>query len=101
MVREDEITRLEYLGQKWSREEPEIRDWACNIHADKIVAIDILIEHTKKGSKKHKLLKIIREIILKQGKALYIQNADPFTNLCIKVGSSLRRAKFKNDRRRS
>jgi len=95
MVKEEEITRLEYLGQKWSSQEPEIRDWACNIHADKIVAIDILIEHTKKGSKKRKLLEAIREIILKQGKALYIQSSDTFTNLCIKVGSTLRRAKFK------
>jgi len=94
MVKEDEITRLEYLGQKWSSQKPIIRDYACNVNADKIVALDILIEHTKEGSKKRKLLEEIRKILLNQGEALYIKNSDTFTNLCIKVGSSLRRAKF-------
>ena len=94
MVEEEKITRLEYLGQKWSSQEPEIRDYACNVNADKIVALDILIKHTKEPKKK-KLLEAIREILLKQGEALYIQGSDTFTNLCIKVGSTLRRAKFK------
>jgi len=94
MVKEEEITRLEYLGQKWSSKKPHIKDYACNLNADKIVALDVLIKYTKDGKKK-KLLKAIRKILLKQGEALYIQSSDTFTNLCIKVGSTLRRANFK------
>lgn len=94
MPKEDEITRLEYLGQKWSSQKPKIKDWACNIYADKTVAIDVLIEALPESSRQRKILEKVKKLLIDVGEALYIKNSDTFTNLCIKVGSSLRRAKF-------
>jgi len=94
MRREEELTRLEYLGQKLATQKPILRDYACNINADKVVALDILIETLSEDSEKRKVLEKIRDILIRQGEALYIMQSDIFTNLCIKVGSTVRRVKF-------
>jgi len=95
MVRkQEEITRLEYLGQKWSSKKPIIKDYACNVNADKLVALDVILKKMPKDSKERKILENVREILLIQGEALYIRSSDPFTNLCIKVGSTIRKVKF-------
>jgi len=95
MVRDQELTKLEYLGQRLSSQKPILRDYAFNLNADKIVALDILIESLPEKSRKRKVLEKVREILLRQGEALFIQQADPFTQLCIKVGSTLRKVSFK------
>jgi len=90
MRKDEELTRLEYLGQKLAEQKPILRDYALNVNADKVVAIDILIEALPKGSKKRKVLEKVREILIRQGEALYIMQSDIFTNLCIKVGSTVK-----------
>ena len=94
-MRDEELTKLEYLGQRLSSQKPILRDYACNLNADKIVALDILIKSLPETSKRRKTLEKVREILLAQGEALWIQNADNFTQLCIKVGSTIRRVSFK------
>jgi len=92
--KEDELTRLEYLGQRLAIQKPKLRDFALNMNADKIVAIDTFLRFLPENSKQRKILMLIREILIEQGEALYIQNSDVFTNLCIKVGSTIKRVKF-------
>ena len=87
----DRITALEFLGQRWSGRDPSIRDYACNFYADKIAGIDVLIESLPEDSKKRRLLERVRKILIKQGEALWIMHADPFTQLCLKVGSTVRK----------
>ncbi|MEM3592161.1 MAG: hypothetical protein QW702_08730 [Candidatus Bathyarchaeia archaeon] len=95
--REEELTRIEYLGQRLASQKPILRDYALNLNADKIVAIDMLIEDLPENSKQRKILEKVRKILLAQGEALYIMHADTFTNLCIKVGSTIRRISFRRD----
>lgn len=60
-------------------------DLACNVFADKIVLLDILIENADdKGMIED--LKMVREIIRKRGEAMWIMKADTVTNLSVKVG---------------
>jgi len=93
MRNKDELTQLEYLGQKLAEQKPRLRDYALNLNANKVVAIDILLDLLP-NSKQKKMLEKLREILIKQGEALYIMQSDIFTNLCIKVGSTIRRVKF-------
>jgi len=67
MVRDEELTKLEYLGQRLSSQKPILRDYACNLNADKVVALDILIKSLPEGSKKRRILEKVREILLAQG----------------------------------
>ena len=94
MRNKDELTQLEYLGQKLAEQKPRLRDYALNLNANKVVAIDILLDLLPKDSKQRKILEKLREILIKQGEALYIMQLDIFTNLCVKVGSTIRRIKF-------
>ncbi|MCS7106205.1 MAG: hypothetical protein NZ942_02735 [Candidatus Aenigmarchaeota archaeon] len=94
--KDDELTRIEYLGQRLASQKPELRDYALNLNADKIVAIDMLLKIIN-NEKQRKILEIIRGILLAQGEALYIKNSDIFTNLCIKVGSTIRRVSFSKE----
>mgnify|MGYP000238679118 CR=1 FL=1 len=91
MRRDEEITRVEMLGQRWSGRDPIIKDYACNVYADKIVALDILIKRLPEGSRRRRVLEEVREILLAQGQALWIMQADTFTQLAIKVGSTVRK----------
>lgn len=93
MVRKDEeLTRIEYLGQRLATQKPELRDYALCSNAEKIAVLDILIQHT--SGKQRKILKNVREILLRLGEAQYIMNADVFTNLTIKVGSTIKKVSF-------
>lgn len=94
--KENEITRLEYLGQRLAVQKPELRDYALNLNADKIASIDILLE-IMGNTKQREMLKTIRQILIKQGEALYIMNSDTFTNLCIKVGSTIKKVSFSKE----
>jgi hypothetical protein len=95
--KEEELTRLEYLGQRLATQKPKLRDFALNLNADKIVAIDIFLRFLPENSKQRRILELIREILIEQGEALYIQNSDVFTNLCIKVGSTIRKVSFSKE----
>lgn len=95
------ITSLEYLGQKWSSKKPIIKDYACNTYGDRIGALDVLLEYLPKDSKDKAKFELIRKMLVNLGEALYIQRCDPFTQLCIKIGSTMRRASFDRNKTNS
>ncbi len=81
----DEFRTAFFLGERYAQKDPSVQDLACNVFADKIVLLDLLIEHCDdKGLKED--LQTVREIIKKRGEALWIKKADTVTNLSIKVG---------------
>jgi len=83
-LKADELTCI-LLGQKWSVRDPSIRDYGCNLFADKVAAIDILLEHVK-DEKLRKLLQDARSILVRRGTALWIMKSDPLTQLAIRLG---------------
>jgi len=90
MRRDEELTRIEYLGQRLATQKPELRDYAMNVYADAIASLDFLAEHVFKGKDKTNL-EFTRNFLLKLGEARYIRDhADVFTNLALKVGSTIR-----------
>lgn len=90
----DEFRTSFFLGERWGQQDKKIRDLACNVFADKIVLLDLLIENSDDPDMKEDL-KMVREIILKRGEALWIRKADTVTNLSIKVGMRIEKKSLK------
>jgi len=86
MSSEEELSCI-LLGQKWSLREQNIKDYGCNVFADKIALIDVILEKVQDSNTK-KLLEDIRSILVKRGTALWIMKADPLTNLAIRIGKT-------------
>lgn len=74
-----------------SRKYPYITDYACNFYADKLAQLDILIENINEAELKE-TLKLAREILKRQGEALWFMKAGELTNLGAKLGSQIREA---------
>jgi len=90
-LKENELRRLELLGQRLSTLKPKLKDYACNDNAPKLLAIDIMLMefYPKSEKRKRKVLETVRRILLYQGEGLWVHNADALTQLAIKVGSNI------------
>lgn len=86
---------LQTLAQQVAKKYPFISDYACNVYADKIAQLDVLIEHVDGEAKEQ--LKLAREILLKQGTALWFMNAGELTNLGAKLGSVIRESAWNQE----
>lgn len=84
---------LQTLAQQVSRKFPYISDYACNVYADKLAQLDIIIEQIDDAEAKE-ALEIAREILKRQGEALWFMQAGELTNLGAKLGSVIRESKW-------
>ena len=86
MSREIDIGRfIELLGSLWASKNERIQDYACNLYADKLATLDLLLDEIDDEELK-KDLELIRNILKVKGEALWIMQADILTNLAIKTG---------------
>ena len=85
------MQHIQTLGQKLVAKTPELADYACNVFADKIAMLDIVIDTLNPETDSKKLiglLRLTREHIKRKGEALWIMHADTLTNLGLKVGKT-------------
>lgn len=86
----DEFRTAFFLGERWGQKDKRIQDLACNVFADKIVLLDLLMEYAEDDGMKEDL-ETVREILRRRGEALWIMKADTVTNLSIKVGMRIKK----------
>jgi len=84
-----EMQHIQTLSQKLvaKREFAHFKDYACNVYADKLALLDIIIIEEKDEEIKEMLEKV-REQRKRLGEALWIMHADVLTNLGLKVGKT-------------
>ncbi|MEM1590275.1 MAG: hypothetical protein QW175_07645 [Candidatus Bathyarchaeia archaeon] len=82
---------LQTLAQQVARKYPYLTDYACNVYADKLAQLDVIIELADDPEEKE-VLETVRKIVKRQGEALWFMQAGELTNLGLKLGSSLREA---------
>jgi hypothetical protein len=80
-----EQQHIQTLGQKLVAKRPELKDYACNVFADKVAMLDLAIEQ-QDDPEILEVLKRLRMQLLKKGEAAWIMHADVLTNLGLKVG---------------
>ena len=83
---------LQTLAQAVARKYPEITDYACNVYADRIAQLDLIIEILKaEGVSKSEIEEIqtVRKYYVKLGTALWFMQAGELTNLGAKLGSKI------------
>lgn len=87
---------LQTLAQQVSRKLPYISDYACNVYADKLAQLDIIIEEVDDAETKE-ILQIARKVLKRQGEALWFMQAGELTNLGAKLGSVIREAEWNRE----
>jgi len=80
-----EQQHIQTLGQKLVSKRPELKDYACNLYADKVAMLDLEIEQ-QDDPEIVEVLKKLRMQLLRKGEASWIMHADVLTNLGLKVG---------------
>ena len=83
-----ETQTLQTLSQKLASKRSDLADYACNLNADKLAYLDLMIKAYANDAEFVEWLKAIREQVKLQGEALWIMNADVLTNLGLKVGKT-------------
>ena len=76
---------IELLGSLWASKNQRIQDYACNLYADKIATLDLIMEEID-DEEIRKDLELIRKMLKVKGEALWIMQSDILTNLAIKTG---------------
>jgi len=86
------MQHIQTLSQKLvqKREFAHFKDYACNVYADKLALLDIIIMEEQDGEIRE-MLERVREQRKRLGEALWIMHADVLTNLGLKVGNTGRR----------
>jgi len=79
---------IQTLAQAVAQKIGYISDYACNVNADKLAQIDILLGQVDDEEVKEQL-KLAREILKRQGEALWFMQAGELTNLGAKLGSKI------------
>ena len=93
-MKEEELRRLELLGQKLATKKPRLQDYACNDFTPKLLIIDVALKFLPKNSEERETLQKIREILLEYGEGMWVHGSDSLTQLAIKVGSTIKKVKF-------
>jgi len=83
----DEFRHFQLLAQRWAERDPRLKDYACNLHAPKLAALDDIIDKLEDGPLKQRLQEV-RETLKRQGEVMWIIHADIVTNLALKVGKT-------------
>lgn len=88
---------LQTLAQEVARKYGYVSDYACNVNADKIAQIDILLEIFGDDAEIKAELEMVREILKRQGEALWFMQAGELTNLGAKLGSKIVEASWSQE----
>jgi len=86
----DEFREKRLLGSIWAENDPEVRDYACNVFATEVAKWNIVKflaqERGELDEEIEKGVEIIKTILKKRGEALFIRkHADILTQLGIKA----------------
>jgi len=92
-----EFKHFQLLAQRWAARDKRLMDYACNLMAPKLVALDNYIDSLNDGDPVKKRLKQIRELLKKIGEVQWILSADIVTNLALKVGKTTKEADVKKE----
>ena len=85
---DNEMGNILTLGQKATKENPELRDYACNVYAPQIAQINCMIELFKDDAETKATLESLKNQMISLGRALWMKNSDPLTNLGALVGNA-------------
>lgn len=91
---------IQALSQQLSHKIPYISDYACNVFADKIAQLDFVIEEIEDSEVK-RVLEKAREILLRQGTALWFMQAGELSNLGARLGTTTKEASLKGRKERA
>lgn len=84
---------LQTLSQQVAKKYPYLTDYACNINADKLAQLDLMIEMLD-DPEIREILNIARQVVKRQGEALWFMQAGEITNLGLKLGSVIRESRW-------
>jgi hypothetical protein len=83
---------IQTLAQQVARKFPEVTDYACNVYADRVAHLDIVIDVLKReGVSESELQKVrdVRQYYVKIGTALWFMQSGELSNLGAKLGSKI------------
>lgn len=88
---------LQTLAQSVAEREEDISDYACNVFADKIAEIDIVLMGLDENEDKELIeeLNALREAYKRIGTALWFMEAGELSNLGARLGSSIQHHKVR------
>jgi len=87
---------LQTLSQAVAERETEISDYACNIYADKIAQINLVLDLLSPGDTKNRAPLIELKIFYKKiGTALWFMKSGELSNLGARLGSTVQRHKVR------
>jgi hypothetical protein len=86
-----EAIYLQTLAQSVAEREHDVNDYACNIYADKIAKINVLLELLDPETDKELIeqLTMFKQVYRKLGTALWFMQAGELTNLGARLGSTI------------
>jgi len=94
-----EAIYLQTLAQSVAEKERDVNDYACNIYADKIAKINVLLElldpETDRGFIEQ--LNALKQVYKKLGTALWFMQAGELTNLGARLGSTIKQYKVREE----
>jgi hypothetical protein len=94
-----EAIYLQTLAQSVAEKERDVNDYACNIYADKIAKINVLLElldpETDRGFIEQ--LNALKQTYKKLGTALWFMQAGELTNLGARLGSTIKQYKVREE----
>lgn len=87
-----EAIYLQTLAQSVAERERDVNDYACNIYADKIAKINVLLELLDPETDKDFIERLIalKQTYKKLGTALWFMKAGELTNLGARLGSNIK-----------
>lgn len=92
-----EALYLQTLAQSVAERERDVNDYACNIYADRIAKINVLLEMLDPDQDKDAVeqLTVLKQIYRKLGTALWFMQAGELTNLGARLGSTIQHYKVR------
>jgi hypothetical protein len=92
-----EALYLQTLAQSVAEREHDINEYACNIYADKIAQINILMDILDKEEDRETLQELasLKQVYKKLGTALWFMQAGELTNLGARLGSTIKQYKVR------
>lgn len=86
-----EALYLQTLAQNIAEREKDVNDYACNIYAERIAKINVLLGILDHEADKELVeqLAVLKQIYRKLGTALWFRQAGELTNLGARLGSTV------------
>lgn len=86
-----EALYLQTLAQSVAERERDVNDYACNIYAERIAKINVLLDLLDPEEDKELIeqLAVLKQVYRKLGTALWFMQAGELTNLGARLGSTI------------